>query len=150
MFKDLKGVVNGKTVWGVVLALFSAVALTFADIGALIPFVPPEIVKTILLGAPAFLTAFGLWDSTQDDFNDIKKALKKFVASSPALGIGLNIVVQLIDKAPTLGVPDWAETVAVIVGGFLVTFGLKGQAVGARANLAPVPIAAKEKYKTAN
>lgn len=146
MFADLKGVVNGKTVWGVILALFSALALTFIDIGSLLPFVPPKIVKTVLLGAPTFLTAFGLWDSAQDDFNDIKLQLKKFVSSSPAIGIGLNIFIQVLDQLPALGVPDWVQTVGVIVGGFLVTFGLKGQLVGARANLNAPPKAFVKKY----
>lgn len=147
MFKDLSGVVNGKTALGVILGLLVGASLAFTNIAELLPFIPPEIVKTIMISLPTFLALFGIWDSSQDSFNDIKLQLKQFFASSPALGLVLNIVIQTIDKLPLIGVPDWIETGGVIVGGLLVTFGLKGQLVNARENLSMPSRAFAKKYK---
>lgn len=147
MLKDLKGVVNGKTALGVVLGLLVGALLAFTDIADAIGFVPPELVKTILGGLPAILTLFGIWDSAQDEFENIKKQLKAFFASSPALGLVLNIVIQTLDKLPQMDVPVWVETGGIILGSLLVIFGLKGQMAGARANMVPVSAAKLQKYK---
>ncbi len=137
MFGDLSGVVNGKTLVGVLMGVLVGLLLAFTEVSDSIGYIPPELVSTILSAIPAIFILFGVWDSAQDSFDTIKEQLGKFFTSSPALGLVLNIVIQIIDQLPTLDVPDWIQTVGVIIGGTLVVFGLKGASVGARKNLAP-------------
>ena len=135
MFKDLSGVVNGKTLIGVLLGIMVGALMAFTDIANSIGYIPPELVNTLLAAIPTILTLFGIWDSSQDSFDTIKEQLAKFFASSPALGLVLNIVIQTLNSLPTMEVADWIQTVGIVIGGILVAFGLKGQSVQARAAL---------------
>jgi hypothetical protein len=150
MFNDIKGVFNGKTAVGIVLFVLAFASTFWGNVQDLFPaWMPSDLVVTILNGLPGILILFGVWDSAQDEFENVKIQIKAFIASSPAMGIVLNIVIQLIDQLPNFPVPDWVQTVGLLVGGVLVSLGLKGNTVAARKNFKPLPVLKANKYAKA-
>lgn len=147
MIKNIKGVVNGKTAAGFILAVLVTLTMVFTNVEDSLPFVPPELLVTILTGIPAILTLFGIWDSAQDEFASLKEKVMSFVQDSPGIGLLVAIISQTINKIPQLGLPDGVELAALFVGGFLVVFGLKANMVSARANFKSLPVKYSKKYK---
>ena len=148
MFSDLKGVLNGKTVIFSITTIVLVISMVYGNIQNMLP-VPPQIVVTILTGIPVLFTFFGIFDSTQENFDNWVKAVQAYFKSSPAAGILLNIIVQVLNGLPLLTVPMWVQYLGFGIGGLLVVFGLKGQAVQARANTIPMAANKQQKYKIA-
>ena len=148
MFSDLKGIVNGKTVGGAIATVVLIASMLYGNIQNMLP-IPPQIVVTILTGIPVLFTFFGIFDSTQENFNSWVEAVQTYFKSSPAAGILLNVVVQVLNGLPLLTVPMWVQYLGFGIGGLLVVFGLKGQAVNARANVVPMAANKQRKYKIA-
>jgi hypothetical protein len=148
--KDLKGVVNGKTLTGVLLGIVVAITMVYTDVKDILPWIPPDILDKILLGIPALLTLFGLWDAGNDSFANIKQQIKDFIASSPGYGVALQVLVAVLDGLPGLGgIPEWILGISYIVSSALVIFGLKANTIKARQNMAALPDNYKDSYKKA-
>lgn len=147
MFKDIRGVVNGKTLVGVLLGAVLALSMVFTDLPDFLPI--PDILIKVLAGVPTALVLFGLFDAAQQELEGIKQKLRAFLNTSPFYGIALEGLITVINGLMATELPSEVMILLHVLSGALVVLGLKGQAVTARKNNASIPDSFAMKYKKA-